>query len=216
MMITVGILLVVIVVIFIVYLGRAKRQPKPYVDALVKTALEEEKTGQPYLDAGVSLIFKLTTSLNLPGGLPSYTPAELKAINRRMSSFQKTANDVAGGEVKFHPEFVPDLQRTLVAEALIKLAGDTRRFSDEVPADWRKRVATYLKGWAANFDPQALTELGDLLAEAGHRSEAKETFRVLLLFPTYSETYFAGRHDHDQELVDSIVSDAKESIQKLD
>ncbi len=122
MMITVCILLVVIVVIFIVYRVRAKRQPKPYVDALVKTALEEEKTGQPYLDAGVALVFKLTTSLNLPG-LSSYTPAELKAINRRMSSFQKTANDVAGGEVKFHPEFVPDLQRMLDSHALIDLAG---------------------------------------------------------------------------------------------
>jgi hypothetical protein len=176
----------------------------------------EKSQSKPYVDAGVALIFKLTTSLNQPGwknGLPSYTPAEVKAINRRMSSFQKTASDVAGGEVKFHPEAVPDIQRMLSAEALIELAGGAWSFSEEVPADWRERVATYLKGWAANFNPQALTELGDLLAKTGHRSEAKEAFRVLLLFPTYAETYFAGQQT--RELVDSIVSSAKESLQKL-
>lgn len=190
-------------------LGRAKRQPKPCLHLPIMPS--------QYVDAGVALMFKLTTSLNLPGwkdGLPSYTPAELEAINRRMSSFQKTANDVAGGKVKFHPEAIPDLQRMLVAEALIELAGgNTWEFSDEILADWRDHVATYLKGWVANFNPQALTELGDLLAKAGHRSEAKETFRAILLFPTYAETYFAGQQT--RELVDSIVSSAKESLQEL-
>ncbi len=168
---------------------------------------------KPYIDAGVSLMYKLTTSLSLPGwkdGLPSYTSTELEAINRRMSSFQKMANDIAGGEVKFHPEAVPDLQRILCAEALIELAGDDWKFADEVPRNWKKCVATYLKAWVSNFNPQALMELGDLLVKAGYRNEAKGTFRVLLLFPTYAETYFAGQQTPD--LVDSIVSSAKDSL----
>jgi len=179
-------------------LGREKSQPKPYIDA------------------GVALIYQLTTSLNLPGwndGLPNYTPTELEAINQRMSSFQKTANDVAGGEVKFHPEAIPDIQRMLAAEALIELAGDSWKFSNEIPIDWSEYVATYLKAWASSFNPQALMELGELLVKTGHRNEAKETFQVLLLFPTYAETYFAGQQTPD--LVDSIVNSAKESLKEL-
>jgi hypothetical protein len=80
-------------------------------------------------------------------------------------------------------------------------------------------------------------ELGELLAKVGYRSEAKEAFRVLLLFPTYAETYFAGEQsrefvdsitrmiaprnsawiagDQTRELVDNIVSSAKESLHNL-
>lgn len=171
---------------------------------------------KPYIDAGVALIFKLTSSLNLPGwkeGLPSYTLLEMEAINRRMSSFQKTANDVIGEPAVFHPEAIPDIQRMMSAEALIEMASDAWKFSDEVPADWRDIVATYLKGWAASFNPRALTELGDLLIKVDCRNEAKEVFRVLLLFPTYADAYFSGQQT--RELVDDIVNSAKDSLQKL-
>jgi len=171
---------------------------------------------KPYIDAGVALIFKLTTSLNLPGwkeGLPSYTLLEMEAINRRVSSFQKTANDVIGEPAVFHPEAVPDVQRMMSAEALIEMASDVWKFSDEVPADWKEIVASYLKGWAASFNPRALTELGDLFIRVGYRNEAKEVFRVLLQFPTYADTYFSGQQA--KELVDDIVNSAKESLQEL-
>ncbi len=99
------------------------------------------------------------------------------------------------------------------AEALIEVASDAWKFSDEIPADWKEIVATYLKGWAASFNPRALTELGELLMKVGYRSEAKEVFRVLLLFPTYAETYFSGQQT--RELVDDIVNAAKESLHEL-
>jgi len=179
----------------------------------------EKNVAKPYVDAGVALIYKLTASLNLDSWndrLPSYTPPEVEAINTRMDNFQKMANDVAGGEARFHPEIVSDLQRMLVSEALIELAGDPWEFSDEIPPDWRKCVGTYLKAWAAHFDPMALLKLGDLLVKAGYRSEAKETFRVVLLFPTYADTYFSGQQKkHEPDLVDSIVSTAKQSLQDL-
>ena len=176
----------------------------------------KKSKAKPYTDAGVALIFKLTTSLNLPGwkeGLPSYTLLEMEAISRKMSSFQQTADDVIGEPAAFHPEVVPDIQRMMSAEALIEVASDAWKFSDEIPADWKEIVATYLKGWAASFNPRALTELGELLMKVGYRSEAKEVFRVLLLFPTYAETYFSGQQT--RELVDDIVDAAKESLHEL-
>lgn len=101
----------------------------------------------------------------------------------------------------------------LYAEALIELAGDEWKFSDEPPSNWKECVATYLTAWVSNFNPQALLELGDLLVKTRYRSEAKETFRVLLLFPTYAEIYFAGQQTPD--LVNSIVSSAKDSLREL-
>jgi len=170
----------------------------------------------PYVDAGVALLFKLTSSLNLPGwkdGLPTYTKSEIEAIDRRIANFQKMANDELGGNVRFHPEIVQDLQRTLAAEALLELAGDEWKFSEEIPQDWRERVATYLKAWAGSLNPLALLELGDLLVKVGYRSEAREAFQVVLLFPTYAATYYRGQQK--AELVESIVISAKESIRDL-
>jgi hypothetical protein len=100
-----------------------------------------KKQGTPYIDAGLALIYKLTTSLNLTSwknGLPSYTPQESTSINNKLSNFQKVANDVAGDEAKFHPDIIPDLQRMLAAEALIELAGDRWKFSEEIPTDWKE------------------------------------------------------------------------------
>ena len=76
-------------------------------------------------------------------------------------------------------------------------------------------MSTYLKAWAAHFDPMALLDLGDLLVRAGYRTEAKEVFQVILLFPTYADTYLYGRQKQKPDVVESIVSSAKESLQEL-
>ena len=128
----------------------------------------QKPTAKPYVDAGMAMLYRLTASFNLPGwkdGLPAYTQSEIEAIDRRMSSFQKMANHELGRETRFHPEIVPELQRTLAAEALLEHAGSGWQFSDEIPQDWTERVATYLKAWAGSLDPIALIELGDLLVE---------------------------------------------------
>lgn len=176
----------------------------------------EKSNTKPYVDAGVALLYKVTSSLNLPGwkdGLPTYTESEIEAIDRRMANFQKMANDVLGGDAHFHPEIVQDLQRTLVAEALLEVAGDEWKFSVETPQNWRERLATYLKAWAGSLNPLALLELGDLLVKVGYRSEAREAFQVVLLFPTYAATYYRGQQK--AELVEKIVVYAKESIRDL-
>jgi hypothetical protein len=176
----------------------------------------EKKVEKSYVDAGVALIHKLNATLNLPDWrelLPTYTEEEMEAINRRWSDFQRTANEVGGGDVKFHPEIVPDLQRMLTAEALADLAGAPWKFSDELPTRWRQCVSTYLKAWAADFNPLALLDLGDLLVKAGYRTEAKEVFQVLLLFPTYANTYYSGQQK--PQLVENISGSARERLREL-
>lgn len=137
----------------------------------------------------------------------------MEAINRGLSGFQRMANEVIGGEARFYPEVVPELQRKVIAEALAELAGSSWKYSDEIPTNWRKCVATYLKAWAAYLNPMVLLEVGELLAKAGYRSEARDTFRVVLLFPTYADKFFAGQQDSG--LVDNIVSIAKKSFKDL-
>ncbi len=176
----------------------------------------EKKAEKPYIYAGIALIHKLTATLNLSDWkdlLPSYTEEEIEAINKRWSSFQRTANEVAGGDAKFHPEIVSNIQRMVASEALAELAGVTWKFSDELPKNWRQCVSTYLKAWAAHFNPIALLDLGDLLVRAEHRTEAKEVFKVVLLFPTYADTYYAGQQK--PELVEGITNSAKESLREL-
>ena len=176
---------------------------------------------QPYIDAGTALLHKLIATLNLPDWkdlLPTYTSAEIEAINRKLSSFQQEANRLGGGEAKFHPEIVPDLQRVLSADALADLAGGLWGclIPDELPQDWRQRVSTYLKSWVGNLDPTTLIGIGKLLIKAGCRSEAKETFRVILLFPTYAKTFYGGSNwQEEAEMVEKIVGSAKESLQGL-
>lgn len=177
--------------------------------------MEKGKT-KPYIDAGMVLVDKLTASLNLSGwkdGLPTYTHSEIESINRRTSSFQNIANEEMGANAYFHPAIVQDLRRTLAAEALLELAGDKWKFSEEVPQEWRECVATYLKAWSLSYNPMALLELGDLFVKAGYRSDAKETYKVVLLFPTYADSYYAGQPK--QKLVKSIVKSAKESLRDL-
>jgi hypothetical protein len=172
--------------------------------------------GQPYVDAGVALTFKLSRSLNLPewnDGLPDYTPEEIAAIQRRLSQFQNTANRELGGEAKFHPDAAPQLQRMLAGEALDELARDKLMFqSQDILLDWKPIASTFLKAWASRLDPLSLLGLGDLLAKAGRKDEAKEVLRVVLLFPAYANTLWGKS---DDELLGRIISEAKENLQNL-
>jgi hypothetical protein len=125
---------------------------------LLKTLLgtEEEKPVKPYLDSGMALTHKLATSLDLSGWKepqPTYTPDELEAIERRLSSFQRMANEELGGEAKFHPDVAPKIQRMLAGEALRELADSPWKYSDDIPSNWKECVATYLKAWVAQLDP---------------------------------------------------------------
>ncbi len=175
-----------------------------------------KEKGQPYVDAGTALTFKLPRSLNLPDwndGLPNYTQEEIAAIDRRLSQFQQMANCELRGEVKFHPDLVPELQRRLAGEALAEFARNKLILqSEDTPTDWRPLASTFLKAWASRLDPFTLLELGDLLAKVGYKSEAREVLQVVLLFPTYAHTLWGK---NDDELLGNIVNEANETLQNL-
>jgi len=178
--------------------------------------LENKKADKPYLDAGVALTHRLASTLGLTDWkdlLPTYTEEEIEAINRKQVGFQKMANQVAGAEVRFHSEILPEIQRTLVGGALTDLAGSAWKFSRELPTNWRQCVSTYLKAWSAQLNPLTLLDLGDLLVKAGYPTEAKAVFQTLLLFPTYANTYYGGKEQSD--LVQSITESAMERLSKL-
>ena len=86
------------------------------------------------------------------------------------------ANEVVGGEARFHPEAVGPITRMQTAQALEDLVGRDWKFTDEseLPKDWKARVCTYLKAWASNLNPSALKEMADMLAKAGYKTEAKQ------------------------------------------
>ncbi len=164
----------------------------------------------------MTLAYELVTSLNLPDwneARAGYRPDEMDAINRELSSFQKMANEELGGEAKFHPDVGPELTRKLTAQALVDLADHECAYADIAPANWKNYAATYLKAWVAQLDPLTLMRLGELFAKAGLRNEAKDTLRVVLLFPTYADTYYSGQRNVD--LVDDIVNSAKEALEQL-
>ena len=174
---------------------------------------------KPYVDGGMRLLHRLITSLRLNGWenlLPVYTPREIEVIEQKLAQFQSAANDVAGGPVVFHPEAVAPIQRSQTAQALADLAGEGWRFSDksELPKDWAARVSTYLKAWACGLDPNCLQQIGEMLAQAGCKTEAREAFEVVLLFPTYAHAYFGGAQN-TSELTNMIVQDARKAIERL-
>ncbi len=174
------------------------------------------KKTKPYVDAGLTLTNQLVRTLNLPGWndlQPTYRPDELEAIDQELANFQNTANSIGGGEAKFHPDAAPRLQRTLSAQALVELAGRECEWSEKPPENWKDYAATYLKAWAAQLDPMAFLKLGELLAKTGNRPEAKDTFRVVLLFSTYADTFYGGQSD--PALVNDIVSSARDSLKRL-
>jgi hypothetical protein len=172
--------------------------------------------GQPYVDAGTALAFRLPRFLNLPDwheGLPEYTPEEIAAIDRRLSQFQKIANSELGGAAAFHPDVIPKLQRMLAGEALTKFAREKLlSLSEDIPTDWKPIASSFLKAWVSSLDPLILLELGDLLAKTGYSNEAKDVLQVVLLFPTYAETLWG---ETNAELLERIVSEAKEALRDL-
>jgi hypothetical protein len=177
---------------------------------------KEKADDNPYVVSGLTTLLRLPSALSLPGGnegILNYTPDEKEAIERELASFQKLANENMGGEAVFHPEAIEPLQRTLTANALLELAEMACMFSDDTPEDWKAISATYVKAWMATFNPQALQGLGNLMLRAGQNTEAKAVLQVLLLFPTYANTYFADKQTPD--VVNSIVSQARDSLRAL-
>ncbi len=61
-------------------------------------------------------------------------------------------------------------------------------------------------------DPEALMGLGDLLEKVGCKNEARETFEVVLLLPTYAKTLWGK---NDDELLGTILDQAKETLRTL-
>jgi hypothetical protein len=173
-----------------------------------------------YVTAGVRLTHRLVQSLQLADwqkALPTtYTPEEASAIDEALSSFQRIADRTVGGKAVFHPEIVEPIQRMQKAQALQDLAGRGWGFSEksELPADWKVRVSTYLKAWACHPNPDALLEMAEMLAKAGYKTEAKEAFEVVLLFPRYAHT-FLKRVERISEFVSSIVNRAQDGLRNL-
>jgi hypothetical protein len=99
------------------------------------------------------------------------------------------------------------------ALALKSLADYQWRWADELPPNWKDCVSSYLKAWASVFDPNALLDLADLLVRAGCQSEAKQAYQVVLLFPTYADTFFGKQQSPG--LVEGIVNRAKEALQEI-
>lgn len=174
-----------------------------------------KQKSQPYVDAGMALTFKLCRSLDLPDwkdGLPNYTQEEVAEIDRSLSQFQKMANKEMGGEANFHPDAIPQIQRIMAGEALADFA-TSRTYSEDIQSNWKSVASTFLKAWASQLAPLTLMKLADLLAEVGHKAEAKEALQVILLFPTYAETLWKKR---DDALVAEILQEAKEALNDLE
>ena len=171
---------------------------------------------QPYVAAGVQLTNQLVTTLKLPDWTnfePDYRPDEIEALSDNLSGFQELADKEMGGEAKFHESVAPQITRLLAAQALNDLAARECELPDDLPSNWKDYASTYLKSWAAQLDPFTLYKLGELLTKAGYRNEAKDVFQVILLFPTYAETYYAG--EPDLHFVNEIVNSAQEFLAGL-
>lgn len=82
-----------------------------------------------------------------------------------------------------------------------------------MPTNWRDIASTYLKSWVGNLDPLALQRLGELLVAAGYRTEAAEAFKVILIFPSYANTFYCGQED--PALVEKIVNEARDALSSL-
>lgn len=175
---------------------------------------------RPYVDQGLALTKRLIGLLNLSDwatGVPDYTDQEARAIDRELRRFQSIADQSAqrdgSREMRFHPEFIPPMQRRLGADALRRLVGPELDVGwelddDYCPIDWKSRVSTYLKAWAMNLDPSALMEMAQLLALAGYQSEARQAAGIVAAcFPSYAPRFFAGAQS--PELVEGITEQAR-------
>jgi hypothetical protein len=59
-----------------------------------------------------------------------------------------------------------------------------------------------------------LLQMAELMNRAGCHDQSGKTLQVVLLFPSYAHRYFGGA-ENTTELVNSIVEDARKSLQKL-
>jgi hypothetical protein len=171
-----------------------------------------EAPTKPYVENGRRLAYKLANSLGLVGwsGGISYTEKEQRAIE---NSRREVERDHAN--VRFHPEageVVTGIYRNYAASALKSLAQADwiMSASGTLPADWKERLSTYLKSWAADLSPFTMDAVAELLVLAGYKSEAKEAYRVLLEFPNYARNSGMG---YDEPL--QIVEDAPQHIAEL-
>jgi hypothetical protein len=175
-----------------------------------------QQIAKSYVDAGTALLNSLINALGLPGWkdlLPAYSAEEVEAIDSGLSQFQDIADKTVGGEALFHPEAVSEVRRSLAASQLFEFAEDSWRFLDDAPTNWREIASTYLKFWVGSLDPIALQRLGKLLVAAGYRTEGVEAFKVILLFPSYANTFYGG--EDNLALVEQIVSEARDALSSL-
>ncbi len=173
----------------------------------------------PYVEAGMQLLRSIPDAIGLgewQSGPPCYTSAEASAIERNLSGFQHTADEMMDDKALFHPEAIEEFQRRFTAEALEELAGDDWKFSDKtsLPEDWRKRISTYLKAWLTGLSPTVLLDMAEILAKAGYVEEARRVYRVVLLFPSFAPKVF-GSSDTAAKLTSSVVEDAQMALRNL-
>jgi hypothetical protein len=171
---------------------------------------------RPYVEAGTDLSTVIIDELGLTDWenlQPNYRDEEIDAIQQSLSFFQKVANAEAKGTAFFHPDIVPELQRTLAAEALRNLADDSSAWSESLPDNWKFWASTYLKSWVSGLDPVTLLKLGYLLIKAEEIDLAKQAFAVVLLFPGYAKTFYGGQFDKD--IVNGIVKDASDALRAV-
>jgi len=189
-----------------------------FLDLLLPKAKPVTK---PYVDAGLSLTVKLIKNLNLDGwqdGLPVYTREESKAVDAGLAEARHVSDGIAGGSsTAFQREVVEPLQRMHVAMSLQNLACSGWDFSDKnyLPAGWKARVSTLLKAWASHLHPNALLDIGDLLNRAGYKTEARESYTAVLLFPTYAHIFFILNNQEAAELAKSYTQKAEEGLRNI-
>lgn len=152
---------------------------------------KKEKPVKPYVENGFKLTYKLAINLNLDGwkGEITYSKEETAAIDLAWAKQKEEF-----GDVKFHPEIADEvfdqLRREAVASGLQEVADDETALGgyDTLPADWKRRVSSYLKAFAASLSPRPMGRVAELLTLAGYKTEAKEAWQVVALYPSYCAT----------------------------
>jgi hypothetical protein len=110
-------------------------------------------------------------------------------------------------------EVFENLRRSAIASGLQEAAGDGLSIVvyDTLPADWKRRVSSYLKAFAADLSPFPMAYVAELLTLAGYKTEAKEAWQVVVLYPSYCVTV-PGMEDTKLQIVD----EAKEKLRELE
>ena len=91
------------------------------------------------------------------------------------------------------------------------LADEDWLFTDQdvLPSNWKEKLATYLKSFAADLSPFAMNEVAVLLVVAGYKSEAKEAYNVILQYPDYARLT-QGKYEPLE-----VVEEAREQLSVL-